>query len=130
VLTLRISEEEQAQLRERAEVNHQTVSEFVRGVVQDRITPRPRSTTGQPGLGHAPGNILDFRPDYGSDDERSVGHGIPDASAQSADARCSGDVRFLMVEPSGLSSQIEEPKDGTTTDSFTSGDPARLPSRS
>jgi hypothetical protein len=57
VLTLRISEEEQAQLRERAEVNHQTVSEFVRGVVQDRITPTRRSTTGQPRLSRAPGNI-------------------------------------------------------------------------
>jgi hypothetical protein len=57
VLTLRISEEEQAQLRERAEVNHQTVSEFVRGVVQDRITPTRRTRTGQPVPSQAPGNI-------------------------------------------------------------------------
>ena len=65
VLTLRISEEQQAQLRERAEVNHQTVSEFVRGVVQDRITPTARTTTGQAGLSQAQGNIWTSAPAMG-----------------------------------------------------------------
>jgi hypothetical protein len=42
VLTLRISEEEQQQLRQRATNSQQSVSEFVRGVVQDRLAPPPR----------------------------------------------------------------------------------------
>jgi hypothetical protein len=41
VLTLRISEDEQQQLRQRAGNSQQSVSEFVRGVVQDRLAPPP-----------------------------------------------------------------------------------------